>query len=462
MSLEMTRMFILALGWPVLILGSVFIFTLVYRFFQAVKGVIFGRLTMIMVTGWIITMYCLGIVATVAMFLDVKVGVTVVFPVFIIWALSMAAVFVVVQQWLKQASTINEFYQDIERKYQLIFDVSPEAIVLLDATGTILSANERLHEWLDYRTEDIVGRHIVSLPFITEESKGQIMKNFSQRLLGGAALPYEIEFFNKKGDHKFGRMLETSLKDSNGKIIRNVSMISDITDRVNLEKLRDDLTHMIVHDLKNPLTGITASVDLFLSGTLGTLSEDQTKFLKTIQISSKKLTNLIMDILDVRKLEENKIDLKIVTFPVEDLVRNVDWVNDSAKKDNKKVEINTEKDLLVKGDANILTRVVENLLSNAIKHTPASGEIKLNIKKSNHDILVEVVDTGEGIPAKYLDHVFERFFKVEDQTMKTKLDTGLGLTFCKMAIEAHGGKIGVESAVGKGSRFYFTLPADRN
>jgi signal transduction histidine kinase len=307
----------------------------------------------------------------------------------------------------------------------------------------------------------MVNRHIVSLPFITEESKGLIMKNFSQRILGGAALPYEIEFFNKKGDHKFGRVLETSLKDSNGKIIRNVSMISDITERVNLEKLRDDLTHMIVHDLKNPLTGITASVALFLGGTLGALTAEQTKFLTTIQISSKKLTNLIMDILDVRKMEENKIDLKIVTFPVEDLVKNVGWVNDSAARDNKKVAIITEKDLLIKGDANILTRVVENLLSNAIKHTPAGGEIKLTVKKNNHDLLVEVTDTGEGIPKKYLDHVFERFFKVEDQTMKTSLDTGLGLTFCKMAIEAHGGKIGVESEVGQGSRFYFNLPAGR-
>jgi hypothetical protein len=107
MSLEMIRLLILATGWPVLVLGSIYIFTQVYRFYLSVKGVIFGRLTMIMVSGWIVTMYCLGIVATVAMFLDARIGVTVVFPVFIVWAISMAVVFAVVQLWLRQASTIN-------------------------------------------------------------------------------------------------------------------------------------------------------------------------------------------------------------------------------------------------------------------------------------------------------------------------------------------------------------------
>lgn len=448
----------MATGWPVLVLGSIFIFYLVYKFYLDVKGVVFGRLTMIMVSGWIFTMYCLGIAATVAMYLDVKIGVTVVFPIFVAWAACMAVIFLVVRQWLKQASTINEFYQDIERKYQLIFDVSPEAIVLLDETGTILSTNERLHEWLGYRTEDIVGRQIVSLPFITDASKGLIMKNFALRQAGGPALSYEIEAVNKKGDHKFGRIIEAVLKDSRGKTIRNLSMISDITDRVNLEKLRDNLTHMIVHDLKNPLTGITTTVELFLDGTLGALSEEQTKFLTNIQISSKKLTNLIMDILDVKKLEENKLDLKVVVFPVEDLVKNVSWLNGSAIKEGKKIGINAEKELLLKGDQNLLTRIIENLLSNAVKHTSPGGEIKLSIKKSGQEILFEVADTGEGIPQKYLDHVFERFFTVEDQTMRTKLDTGLGLTFCKMAVEAHGGRIGVESTVGQGSRFYFFLP----
>jgi NtrC-family two-component system sensor histidine kinase KinB len=462
MHLEITRAIILGTGWPVLVLGSLLIFTLVYRFYINVRGVVFGRLTVIMVSGWILTMYCLGIVATVAMFLDLKTGVTVVFPIFLVWAVSMAVVFAVVRQWLKQASVINDFYQDIERKYQLIFEVSPEAIILLDAEGTIISVNERLHEWLDYPTAEIVGHPIITLPFLTEKSKELILNNFARRQSGGAPLSYEIEAFNKKGARKFGRIIETSLKDKNGKIIRNLSMISDITDRVHLERLRDDLTHMIVHDLKNPLTGITVSVDLFLNGTLGTLTKEQIATLTIMQTSARKLIGLIMDILDIRKLEENKLDLNLAIFPAEDLIKNIGWIINSTPREEKKVTVNTETDLLLKGDLNILTRVLENLLSNAVKHTPRGGEIKLNFKRSGQEIVIEVADTGEGIPKKYLEHVFERFFKVEDQTMQTKLDTGLGLTFCKLAVEAHGGRIGVESTVGQGSRFYFYLPDGKN
>ncbi|HVN67663.1 MAG TPA: PAS domain S-box protein, partial [Candidatus Sulfotelmatobacter sp.] len=176
MRLELIRTLILASGWPVLVMGSGLIFILVYRFYLNVKRVIFGRLTLIMVLGWIFTMYCLGAVATVAMYLDVKTGVMVVLPIFISWAITMGIVFLVVQQWLKQAAVINGFYRSIERNYRLIFDVSPEAIVLLDDTGKILSANERLHEWLGYRTEEIVGRQIASLPFVSENSKLLMMK----------------------------------------------------------------------------------------------------------------------------------------------------------------------------------------------------------------------------------------------------------------------------------------------
>ncbi|MFH1347094.1 MAG: HAMP domain-containing sensor histidine kinase [Candidatus Margulisiibacteriota bacterium] len=227
---------------------------------------------------------------------------------------------------------------------------------------------------------------------------------------------------------------------------------------IELEKTRDDLTHMIVHDLKNPLTGIVSTVELFSSGTLGPLTDDQKKFLEIARISYKKLSNMIMDLLDIRKIEENKLELNKETFPAKDILETISWIKSLASKEKKEIVLNIQKNIKIKVDKNLISRVIENLLTNAVKHTPPEGKISLNIKKNKNDILFEVIDTGEGIPPEYLDRVFDRFFKVESQTMKTKIDTGLGLTFCKMAVEAHGGKIGIESEVGKGSRFYFHLP----
>ncbi|MBU1867569.1 MAG: PAS domain S-box protein [Candidatus Margulisbacteria bacterium] len=459
MTIELLRFLILAFGWPSLISGSLYFLFSSYRFNRNVHGAIFGKLVLIMTFGWLLTMYCLGIVATLAMFLDVRIGVQYVFPVFVVWAASMLMIYASIRRWTKEAATINEFYQDIERKYQSIFEVSPEAILLTDTNGIVLSANDRLQEWLGYKTEEIIGKNLIILPFLTEESKAIIMKNFSRRLQGKAAPAYEITFFNSKNQVMCGRVVDTIMKDEKGAPVRSLTMISDVTERMQLEKLREDLTHMIIHDLKNPLTGIQGAVDLLLKERVGPINEEQKKLAGIAASSTKKLFNLIMDLLDIKKIEENQLVLSRTTFSARELANNLAWVVSYGQQQGKVVILNKLIDINITADLNLLTRVLENLLSNALKHTPDGGTIELRIREEKDHLVFEVADNGEGIPRECLARVFDKFFKVEDQKMKTKIDTGLGLTFCKLAVEAHGGKIGVESTVGQGSRFYFTLPA---
>lgn len=229
-----------------------------------------------------------------------------------------------------------------------------------------------------------------------------------------------------------------------------------------LEKLHDDLTHMIIHDFKNSLGAIFSSVELLKGELIGTLTDEQMKFINIIFFNTKKLSNYIMDLLEIRKLEEKKFLLHKEEFYVDELIANLSWIKDLASKDKKLVEMNISGLQKIFADKNLIIRVLENLLINAIKHTPDNGKVTLSIKKNQKETLFEVIDTGEGIPQEYIDQVFDKFFKVETQEFKTKIDTGLGLTFCKMAVEEHGGKIGVESIIGKGSRFYFTLPLEDN
>jgi len=223
-----------------------------------------------------------------------------------------------------------------------------------------------------------------------------------------------------------------------------------------LEQLREQLSQMIVHDLKNPLTGILSSVEL--AGVLGPISDKQKELMETAKVNAKKLSNMIMDILDLGKMAENKLVLNKTTFSADDLAKNLSWVETLTKKENKQLILQIEKGVNVTADKNLIVRVLENLLSNAIKHTTPGGRITLSVKKDKNQILFEVVDNGEGIPKEYLERIFDRFFKIENQQLKSSVDTGLGLTLCKMAVEAHQGKIGVESQVGKGSRFFFALP----
>ncbi|MFA6170711.1 MAG: PAS domain-containing sensor histidine kinase [Candidatus Margulisiibacteriota bacterium] len=459
MTIEIMRLIILAIGWPCLIVGSLYFLFSSYQFYLNVHKSIFGKLELLMTFGWLLTMYCLGIIATLAMYLDVRIGVEYVFPIFMVWAASMLMIYASIRQWTKEAATINEFYQDIERKYQSIFEISPEAILLTDTNGIVLSANNRLQDWLGYKTDEILGKNLILLPFLTEESKAAMMKNFSQRLLGKVSPSYDITFVNRNGAIMNGRVVDTTMKDEKGLPIRNLTMISDVSERIKLEKLQDDLTHMIIHDLKNPLTGIQGSADLLLTGQVGPVNDGQKKLVQIVSSSAKKLFNLIMDILDIKKMEDNKLELAKTTFSAQELVKNLVWIISLGQQQEKEVVFNQIGELSITADQNLVTRVLENLLSNSIKHTPQGGKINLQIKKDGNQVLFEVIDSGEGIPAESLGRVFDKFFKVTDQTMKTKIDTGLGLTFCKLAVEAHGGKIGVESTVGKGSRFYFSLPA---
>jgi len=114
---------------------------------------------------------------------------------------------------------------------------------------------------------------------------------------------------------------------------------------------------------------------------------------------------------------------------------------------------------MVSCDANLITRVIANLLGNAIKFTPSGNRVSISIERTANAVKLRVVDTGRGIPREYYERIFEKFGQLETQKQRDVSSTGLGLTFCKLAVEAHGGEIGVESEVGRGSSFWFALPA---
>jgi len=333
---------------------------------------------------------------------------------------------------------------------------SPSTVAITDPQGNLEYVNPKFTRLTGYSSSEVLGKN----PRVLKSGdKGlEEYKNLWQTITSGKE--WRGEFHNKKknGEIYYEAASISPIRDPSGQTIGYVKVAEDITKRVELERLRDDLTHMIVHDLKNPLTGIFSAAELFMGGMLGELTPDQKKFMETIQVSSKKLNNLIMDLLDIRKMEDNKLVPNKEEFKSSELKPALNWVFSLAQKENKVVKLDLSDDLVIFADKNLLIRVLENFLTNGLKHTPPAGTITLKISPQNGQTLFEVTDNGEGIPAEYLDQVFDKFFKVEGQKLKTQIDTGLGLAFCKLAVEAMGGKIKVESKMGKGSRFYFSLP----
>jgi len=221
-----------------------------------------------------------------------------------------------------------------------------------------------------------------------------------------------------------------------------------------LEHTKDRLTQMIIHDLKNPLTGIKANLEIVGMD----VPRDSHDCLSAAQRSCDLLFNMIQDLLDISRMEEGQLQLQPERLDLEELMATVaDEYRVPAEAEGK--EISTEASpgaSPVSGDRDLLFRVLSNLVANAVKHTGRGGSIKVRADAEGTYLRVSVEDTGYGIPAEHLERIFEKFSQIE--TRQRAGGTGLGLTFCKMAVEAHGGRIWVESEEGRGSAFIFVLP----
>jgi two-component system, sensor histidine kinase and response regulator len=227
-----------------------------------------------------------------------------------------------------------------------------------------------------------------------------------------------------------------------------------------LEELRDNLVHMIVHDLRSPLTGISGFLDLALVLEKETLTEDGLEYLQTAKRSTTAVIDMVSAVLDVSKMEAGEMKLHLAECDLVRMVVDLMSGMQSLKEGREMVLDAPPAPVTVVADGDLILRVIQNLLGNALKFTPSGGRIRLSIEPDEDRVCVRVQDNGPGIPPEYQVRIFEKFGQVEARANRQKYSTGLGLTFCKLAVEAHGGSIGVKSEVDKGSTFWFVLPKD--
>ena len=226
-----------------------------------------------------------------------------------------------------------------------------------------------------------------------------------------------------------------------------------------LEKLRDDLTHMVVHDLRNPLSVVFGFLDI-LDGEAVKLSLSARTFLPLARLCSEEMLTMIGSILDVSKMDAGEMKLQLAPCDLATLIRAALATSKPLSASRTITFYAPESSPTVRADAGLIRRVFQNLLSNALKHTPAGGDVRIVVLPSHDEVRVEVIDAGPGIEPEYHERIFEKFSQLEDGNHC--MGTGLGLTFCKLAVEAHGGRIGVESESGKGSTFWWALPRMEN
>ncbi|MEI6783783.1 MAG: hybrid sensor histidine kinase/response regulator [Verrucomicrobiota bacterium] len=223
-----------------------------------------------------------------------------------------------------------------------------------------------------------------------------------------------------------------------------------------LERLRDGLVHMLVHDLRSPLTGIRMGLES-ARGLLPPGDPTLASMVGAALASANSMTEMITQLLDVSRLEAGQMPLHRTAGDLVALARSAqDLLRTQAE--TRRLRLTPAEAIIANYDPNLLRRVLNNLLGNALKFTLPNGEVSLGISREAGQVRVTVADNGPGIPPAFHQKIFTLFGQVESR--KSGVGTGLGLAFCKLAVEAHGGRIGVESVPGQGSTFWFTLPLD--
>ncbi len=223
-----------------------------------------------------------------------------------------------------------------------------------------------------------------------------------------------------------------------------------------LDRLKDEFVSLVSHELRTPLTSIRGYVELMLSEEL---NDDQRRFLGIVDRNSERLLDLVSDLLFLAQIEAGKLAIEVGSLDLKKVVEEC-IETAAAVADSRGVELQATVDRLpkIEGDRTRLHQVLDNLLSNALKFTPSGGRVQVSLKAAGDTAVLEVADTGLGIPAEEQARLFERFFRSSSATENAIPGTGLGLTITKAIVERHGGRIEVESAENAGTTVRIHLP----
>ncbi|MEE9542860.1 MAG: HAMP domain-containing sensor histidine kinase, partial [Thermodesulfobacteriota bacterium] len=229
------------------------------------------------------------------------------------------------------------------------------------------------------------------------------------------------------------------------------------------EKLKDLFVSTVSHELRTPLTSIIGSLDIIGSGMAGDVSEESKKMVQIAHKNSKRLLDLINDILDLQKLESGLMTYDIVPMPAVSFVEEVvEAMEGFADQFNVKIRAdNTAPEAIVKGDKVRLTQVLTNLIANAVRYSPPEGEVRISVSQSGSLVRFAVIDKGPGVPHEFKNRIFSEFAQAEGGALYGKGGTGLGLNISKRIVERHEGRISFISDPGRSTSFYFDIPEFR-
>jgi signal transduction histidine kinase len=364
----------------------------------------------------------------------------------------------------RQQQNLAEQNVDLERLANVlraVLDSTIDGILLSDADGNMQLANRpivRLTKELGMSYDGPIVDRLLSVSHRVKDEPA-----YREAMEALRDNPDESTF-DEFEDTVSGRVFQgftSPVLDDRGGFLGRIWTLREVTEQRELDRLKDEFVATVSHELRTPLTSMMGFLEMIREGEAGDLNDEQKRFLAIVYRSSERLQRLVGDLLFVARLDANGLQLRFAEVQLGDIVRDsVESAGALAR--SRGVALTAEVDAVppVIGDKERLSQLVGNLVSNALKFTPAGGTVRARAFSDGGRAVVEIADTGIGIPLGEQSRLFQRFFRSSTATEQAIPGTGLGLVISRAIAEAHGGTIGVTSAPGEGTTFRVELPLE--
>jgi two-component system, OmpR family, sensor histidine kinase VicK len=345
-------------------------------------------------------------------------------------------------------STLDETENE-KNKLDTILTNMTDGIIAVNINGTIIHTNPAIYSIFNISKEDMENKNFDDISReldwgITHEDLFNNIDRASNILvINDLIIRTNVVLFGNEKNETVGAII----------------VLQDVTEQEKLDKMRKEFVANVSHELKTPLTTIKSYTETLLDGAMEN-KEYTLNFLKVIDSESERMTRLVKDLLQLSKLDYDNIQWNMKKMDIQKIVSECVYrMNISAKQKNQVLEFKSDMDVPeIMGDKDRIEQVIVNILSNAIKYTPENGKIEVALKLEEDSILVKVADNGIGIPKEDLPRLFERFYRVDKARSRMLGGTGLGLSIARQIVEAHKGKIKIQSEYGQGTQVFITLP----
>jgi len=359
---------------------------------------------------------------------------------------------------------MNAQLEQLGRRHELILNAAADGIVGLDLEGRVSFLNRAAAEMLGVTIDDLCGQRFHELIHHTRsDGHAHPFEECPNTLAlrhGEITRVANDLFWRRDGSSFDVEYSTTPMRNESGQLVGAVMTFHDTTERLEVQRMKDEFVSIVSHELRTPLTSIRGALGLLAGGLMASSPEKGQRMLDIAVSNTDRLVRLINDILDIERIDSGKVILTKTRCNAATLLRDsIDVMRPIADKAGVHLELGRVESATINADADRVIQTLTNLISNAIKFSPSGSAVTISAIHERDGVVFRVKDRGRGIPADKLETVFDRFQQVDASDSREKGGSGLGLTICRSIVREHGGEMHVDSVFGEGSEFRFSLPA---